>query len=576
MKGIESALFRYFDRRISASPKGNVREAAYQLILQAFSVIGMILLGLYSAHNFFMGIYIVFIVDVIAFLVLLINMIYALKTNDFRYAGWIAASVFFIVCLFLYIHGGVSGLGYTWSFLLPPLIILMLGNNRGTVLMGIFLALVVVSVLLPQNVPFASAYPAGVEIRFLIVFVCLVAATYVFEHINHLALKQLEESVKEVQHAKKSRDEFISKLSHQIRTPLNNIAVLGNILSESSIGEKQKDLLDTLIASTSNMVSIVNNIAKVSSIEITESGKDKDELQIRTAIENTVEFFTSRDPRKVQINIEVSEGVPHTLIGNPIRLKQIILNLIENMIQAINNGEFIARISVDIKEAIEEKIYVIFEINTGRQIQLNLFSIPAEMTGQKGIDLGVARRLIEAGGGSLSLRDKDKETIVTFFLPFERAKDTVIRESEERIPHFSLVKKTAKTELKDSNVLLVEDNLINQKIVQLSLQKMVRNIDVANNGKEALDKFGISKYDIILMDIQMPVMDGLIATKKIRELESSTHSHIPIIAITANALLGDKETCIAAGMDDYISKPFQMQELADKMGKLLSGGTASG
>ncbi|NJK97289.1 MAG: response regulator, partial [Bacteroidales bacterium] len=123
--------------------------------------------------------------------------------------------------------------------------------------------------------------------------------------------------------------------------------------------------------------------------------------------------------------------------------------------------------------------------------------------------------------------------------------------------------------MKDSNVLLVEDNLINQKIVVLSIQKIVKNIDIANNGKEALDKFGTSKYDIILMDIQMPVMDGIIATKKIREIEQSTNTSTPIIAITANALAGDKEICLAAGMDDYISKPFQVEVLIQKIKNLL-------
>ena len=124
--------------------------------------------------------------------------------------------------------------------------------------------------------------------------------------------------------------------------------------------------------------------------------------------------------------------------------------------------------------------------------------------------------------------------------------------------------------LKDANILLVEDNLINQKIVLLSLKGMVKNIDFANNGKEALEKFGTNKYDIILMDIQMPVMDGIIATKKIRETESSTNIQTPIIAITANALSGDRENYLAVGMNDYISKPFQVDILVQKMRDLLT------
>ena len=122
---------------------------------------------------------------------------------------------------------------------------------------------------------------------------------------------------------------------------------------------------------------------------------------------------------------------------------------------------------------------------------------------------------------------------------------------------------------KNANILLVEDNAINQKIIILSLKNMVKNIDIANNGKDALDKFGTSKYDLILMDIQMPVINGIVATKKIRELEATSNTQTPIIAITANALSGDKETCLAAGMNDYISKPFQVEVLVNKMKALL-------
>ena len=144
------------------------------------------------------------------------------------------------------------------------------------------------------------------------------------------------------------------------------------------------------------------------------------------------------------------------------------------------------------------------------------------------------------------------------------AKKTVIEKGKTEILH-----KHAVTSLLDANILLVEDNSINQKIVLLSLKGKVRNIDLANNGKEALDKFGTTRYDLILMDIQMPVMNGIIATKKIRELEASTNIHTPIVAITANALSGDKEACIAAGMNDYISKPFQVEVLLKKMTQLL-------
>jgi CheY-like chemotaxis protein len=124
-------------------------------------------------------------------------------------------------------------------------------------------------------------------------------------------------------------------------------------------------------------------------------------------------------------------------------------------------------------------------------------------------------------------------------------------------------------EVKDLKILLVEDNLINKKITLLTLSPLVKSIDTASNGKEALDMFGTNNYDLVLMDIQMPVMSGLIAAEKIRALELTTNSHVPIIAITANAMLGDKEKCLSSGIDDYISKPFQPAALLDKIKKII-------
>ncbi|HPI46284.1 MAG TPA: response regulator [Tenuifilaceae bacterium] len=199
------------------------------------------------------------------------------------------------------------------------------------------------------------------------------------------------------------------------------------------------------------------------------------------------------------------------------------------------------------------------------------------------LDLNITKKLVQSNGGKINVKLTSDDATINFnykiqVVPTElneqfkekndEKKDITYNSTQTTITAEKITQKTS-VDLGSANVLLVEDNLINQKIVILSLKKIVKNIEVANNGKEALDKFGTSKYDIILMDIQMPIMNGYVTTKKIREIESSTNSHTPIIAITANALLGDREECLAAGMDDYISKPFQIEVLIQKMRKLL-------
>jgi len=181
----------------------------------------------------------------------------------------------------------------------------------------------------------------------------------------------------------------------------------------------------------------------------------------------------------------------------------------------------------------------------------------------------LAARLISTKKGTFTQEFGENYSVLNMLLPFMNPlPETKPYVASPRIEELIQKEKVHK-ELKDIKILLVEDNLINQKITLLTLEPLVNCIDTAGNGKEALDKFGTSSFDLILMDIQMPVMSGLIAAEKIRELETSTNTHIPIIAITANAMLGDKEKCISSGIDDYISKPFQPSQLIDKIKKYI-------
>ena len=183
-------------------------------------------------------------------------------------------------------------------------------------------------------------------------------------------------------------------------------------------------------------------------------------------------------------------------------------------------------------------------------------------------NLANAFSLLRECESTLTATRSGQQVTLSFFLDFTKDATRSVILSEEA-PARKRERKRG-VNLADAKVLLVEDNEINQKIVLLSLSKKVSQIDVAANGKEALEMFGLKQYDLILMDIMMPVMDGLTATKKIREIESTIDSHIPIITITANALAGDRDNCLAAGADDYIAKPFQADVLVRKMKGLLA------
>jgi len=327
-------------------------------------------------------------------------------------------------------------------------------------------------------------------------------------------------------------------------------------------------------------------MVEISNVDIRENSDFNINFNLQTTINNTLKLFTSQSFNNISFNLKIDESLPKNYFGDPVKIKQIFLNIIENIIKNKSSNKINIDITVGKSKETQKSVELYFEIKSNRPIMLPIneshnqfivnettFTSASTQIYIELLDLNITQNLIEGNGGKLSISLSSENAIFNF--PYSLTRVSEKLEEKQETPEEEGAKKE-KTKLHPSisldnaNVLLVEDNLINQKIVILSLKKLVKNIEIASNGKEALDKFGTSKYDIILMDIQMPIMNGIVATKKIREIEASTNSHTPIIAITANALLGDKEECIEAGMDDYISKPFQIEVLIQKMKSLLN------
>jgi CheY-like chemotaxis protein len=391
----------------------------------------------------------------------------------------------------------------------------------------------------------------------------------------------MERAIIDSRNDARQKDDFLSKLSHQIRTPLNNLTVVSNLVNKSKLDSEHRDLFDTILASTINLINVVNNIVKVSEVKIEKELSSQVNFDLSSSVDNTLKLFRDQHKEKLEVNLHVSRLIKTNYIGDPIRVKQIFLNIIENVIKATTPGRMTVDIEIDVAEEHEHDSDLNFAIRCP-QLHLesddygNFYSKPSAELIKDGtyqpddyfIDFTIAKKIVEYYGGELKISSVNGSTLITFGFALKKGSIGVHKPEADR-ETTQLLQPKNKVELKNANILLVEDNAINQKIIILSLKNVVRNIDIANNGKDALDKFGITKYDLILMDIQMPVINGIMATKKIRELEASSNTQTPIIAITANALSGDKETCLAAGMNDYISKPFQVEVLVNKMRTLL-------
>jgi CheY-like chemotaxis protein len=458
--------------------------------------------------------------------------------------------------------GKVNSSNILWYSSFPIISILLL-NRKGNLISTLFLIIVSVTLFLP----FFESYQTEISLLNKIVFIFSYLSVFIIIYILKQSIVSIiqkhEEDISQVVDELKDKEDFISRVSHQIRTPLNNIVVVSNMINPNDLEDKQKDYFDTILASTNNLVDVVNSFSDITNVDVQERKKYQIQFDLNHTLKNTINLFVDKDSENKE-NIILNSEIDYPLLGDPVKVKQIFLNLIE---QILKNSELKKR-SININ-LVEDKIHnnsveVNFQLITSSLSDFfNKLSNKKDLVHE--LEINIAQRTIESLGSKLLIEQQNSETKFEFLLTFEKASQKQ-KEAQETIGKTGEQKAL---NLEDANVLLVEDNLINQKIVLLSLKKVVKNVDVANNGKEALDKFGSVKYDIILMDIQMPIMNGIVTTKKIRNIEKSTNTHTPIIAITANALLGDKEECLAAGTDDYISKPFQIETLLNKMKDLL-------
>jgi CheY-like chemotaxis protein len=372
-------------------------------------------------------------------------------------------------------------------------------------------------------------------------------------------INTVKESFIDASSSNVKKDDVMADFSHRIREPLNNLVIISDMLMNSGLQKKQKDLIETFVASTNNMVTTVNELTMESAGNISFGTRKQIRYNILSTIQNTIELYSLKEKANLDFIFNKKDYYEYECNGDPIMLKQIFLDLF-NTIES-QSSDRPTKVTINLKKEIdtERERYITLRIQTDK----NMVFINEE--GTAGL---LASRLITMNNGKFSQESGDNFTVLNISMPFAypvtEIKPTSGTDTEVVIPRDRVHK-----EMKDIKILLVEDNLINQKITLLTLRPLVNSIDTASNGKEALEKLGTSDYDIILMDIQMPIMNGITAAEKIRDLEAGTDNHIPIIAITANAMIGDREKCLSAGIDEYLAKPFQPSVLIEKIKELL-------
>ena len=378
--------------------------------------------------------------------------------------------------------------------------------------------------------------------------------------------KDQEELIK----AQKAKEQFLANMSHEIRTPVNGIAGMVNLLTNTMQSNEQTKYLNAIKHSADNLKVIINDILDYSVIESGEVSLEKIGFDIDYQVESVINSLELQAQEKsLKINFNSNNENIKILLGDPVRLSQILINLINNAIKFTSEGEItvnlicesnddnMATAEFEVKDTgigiSENKLEHIFD--TFKQADESI----TRKYGGTGLGLAISRQLVELQGGSIHVESKvDIGTTFSFSIPYSMGNDIDLIHLSEGAPESN---KNKQIKFKGLKVLLVEDNDINRLYASTILKKWDCTCDEAENGEIALEMLRKNEYNLILMDVHMPVMDGLEATRIIRQSFDTPKKNIPIIAFTANAIKGEKEDYMQIGMNDYISKPFIPDEL---------------
>jgi CheY-like chemotaxis protein/predicted hydrocarbon binding protein/HPt (histidine-containing phosphotransfer) domain-containing protein len=378
--------------------------------------------------------------------------------------------------------------------------------------------------------------------------------------------EELERSRKLAEGSAKAKDDFIANMSHELRTPLGAILGFADLLQKTELDDIQGDYIEAINTSGKSLLSIINDILDLSKLDAGKFIIESVPFSVPELMHSVQVMFASKAAAKgLRLSCSVDMAINYQLMGDPMRLTQILVNLLGNAVKFTEAGGIYINCLVEKEE--DNKVQLCFSVkDTGIGIDEDKLESVFERFSQadtdisrryggSGLGLAITRQLIELQGGQITFSStKGNGAEFQFIIPYEKSAEQIL--VQQAAP---AVKQRPYSFKK---IMIVEDNLMNQKLASIILQNNGFDIIIATNGKKALEILKSQTVDLILMDIQMPVMDGYKTAKAIREeLKITT----PIIATTAHALSGEKEKCIQAGMDDYLSKPFKETDLLNKI-----------
>ncbi|RMG16060.1 MAG: response regulator [Bacteroidetes bacterium] len=391
--------------------------------------------------------------------------------------------------------------------------------------------------------------------------------------------QELIQAKEKAEMAAVAKAQFLSTMSHEIRTPMNAVIGMTNILLQENPREDQLDHLKILKFSGENLLVLINDILDFSKIEAGKISLEQIDFNLKELVFSIKESLQFKaEEQKTVLSVFVDPAIPDMVTGDPVRLSQILTNLVNNAIKFTQNGR--VKLELNLLEASKDQLRIHFEVSdTGIGIPedkiehiFDSFSQADSDTTRKfggtGLGLAITRRLLHLQQSDIYVTSTVGEGSTFYFeLNFTKSRQ------QPPLPHSgpaAPVPTEPQQSLEGIQVLLVEDNRVNQLVARKFLKKWGIEVDIAENGKIAVEKVVSRQYDLVLMDLQMPEMDGFEATERIREMEDAYFRTLPIIALTASAMQPIREEVEKVGMNDYVSKPFNPSELYQKMSRVLA------
>ena len=419
-----------------------------------------------------------------------------------------------------------------------------------------------------------------VSVIIVVVFAHLALKAYTQREALRRMNRRLQEEIAErklaeemAQAANRAKSEFLANMSHEIRTPMTGVLGMIDLMRLTELSAQQNEQLEMARSSAASLLSLLNDILDLSKIEAGRLELSPVAFSIRRCVADAARVFDASVREKgLELVVQVDESVPDVLVGDPLRLRQVLVNLVGNAVRFTDRGCVSVRVGLESQTGSEAVLHArVTDSGVGIPAEKHrLIFDPfrqadgstARRYGGVGLGLTISARLVELMGGQIRV-DSEPGKGSTFCFTVrvthasEEAKSQLARASRATTPA---------PELKGSGdrslrILLAEDTVVNQRLVAQLLKKDGHDIVVVANGRETVAAALGSEFDVLLMDIQMPIMDGFEATAIIRQAEQGHGRHIPIVAMTAHTMKGDEEKCIAAGMDDYLSKPIDFGDL---------------